>query len=292
MPSVPPFSRSEKVADYEGKCKPVVWKEHGVRSIDGTQIKLLEGAFSDAQPEQERQKIVVLYFQGNASSLPPRLPYLSRIMRSVKDQASDRVALTLVALSYRGFWTSSGRATQPGLELDAEAALEWVLQRYGEDHKIIIWGQSIGTGVANLAAARLCRNDPKQFKRISGLLLETPFVNMRALLLGMYPQKWLPYRYLSPFLRSTWESGKALEEIGNRRSGIRMMLLQAGNDEIVPEGQARILEKLCVAKGISVQRQVVSGALHQDIMTKSPGRVKIVDFICSFATESSRQARR
>lgn len=62
MPSVPPFSRSEKVSDYERQCSPIVWTEHDLKAADGTAIKLLEGtvgASSDLAPE-----VVVLYFQG------------------------------------------------------------------------------------------------------------------------------------------------------------------------------------------------------------------------------------
>ena len=284
MPSVPPFARSEKVADYAAQCKPVVWTEHEIRSIDGTRLKILEGKIPRPADTRGRNEVVVLYFQGNASSLPPRLLYLSQILKAAQTEFGDTrgAEVTLVALSYRGFWTSSGRASQAGLELDAEAALRWVLERYDTRSRVVIWGQSIGTGVATLAAARLCRTDRKEFDRIAGLLLETPFVDMRALLIALYPQKWLPYRYLAPFLLSTWESRKALEEIGDGRSNTKVLLLQAGSDEIVPDGQAGILEDSCLAKGVSVQRQVITGALHQDILMKSAGRRKIVDFIGSF----------
>lgn len=46
MPSVPPFSRSEQVADYASyasRYKPAVWKEHVVTAGDSVVIKLLEG---------------------------------------------------------------------------------------------------------------------------------------------------------------------------------------------------------------------------------------------------------
>jgi uncharacterized protein len=43
MPSVPLFSRSEKVEDYAVQCRPVVWREHDLRAADGVALKLLEG---------------------------------------------------------------------------------------------------------------------------------------------------------------------------------------------------------------------------------------------------------
>jgi uncharacterized protein len=74
--------------------------------------------------------VIVLYFQDNASSLPPRLPYLSAILKALQvpphGHTSEQIAHTIIALSYRGFWTSRGRATQQGIELDAQAALKWL----------------------------------------------------------------------------------------------------------------------------------------------------------------------
>ena len=64
MPSVPPFSRSEKVADYATQCKPVVWKEHAIKAADGVTIKLLEGTIQCSDAPREGLDVVVLYFQG------------------------------------------------------------------------------------------------------------------------------------------------------------------------------------------------------------------------------------
>jgi hypothetical protein len=64
MPSVPPFSRSEKVADYATQCKPVVWKEHAIKAADGVTIKLLEGTIQYSDAPCKGLDVVVLYFQG------------------------------------------------------------------------------------------------------------------------------------------------------------------------------------------------------------------------------------
>ena len=64
MPSIPPFSRSEKVSDYATQCRPVVWKEHAVKASDGVAIKLLEGTAEMAGSSNRAGHVVVLYFQG------------------------------------------------------------------------------------------------------------------------------------------------------------------------------------------------------------------------------------
>jgi len=64
MPSVPPFSRSEKVEDYANACKPVVWTEHDLRAADGTALKLLEGSIMVKDGLKQEEAVIVLYFQG------------------------------------------------------------------------------------------------------------------------------------------------------------------------------------------------------------------------------------
>ena len=190
--------------------------------------------------------------------------------------------IRLVALSYRGYWTSKGSPSQAGIELDTEAAISWVLEHFNSpDTKIVLWGQSIGAGVASLAAASLARSDPASFRRVSGLLLETPFVDLRAMLVALYPQKYLPYRYLTPFLMSIWDSKAALESIGSRQPPLQVSLLQAGNDEIVPDGQAAVLKEACSSQGMHVVHHIVPGALHQEVMMKPRGRKEIVAFLQS-----------
>ncbi len=206
MPSEPPFSRSEKVEDYAVQCRPVVWREHDLRAADGVALKLLEGSIGPAS--QFTKRVLVIYFQGNASSLPPRLPYLSAVLKALnasESVAPNQTAYTIFTLSYRGFWTSCGRATQPGIELDAQAALTWlsqnVLQGSHTDTKIVLWGQSIGPGVATTALATLLTQQSQHTKakppacqplKIHSLILETPFLSIRSMLVALYPQKFPP----------------------------------------------------------------------------------------------------
>ncbi|EXJ89828.1 hypothetical protein A1O3_02895 [Capronia epimyces CBS 606.96] len=282
MPSVPPFSRSEKVSDYARQCQPVVWTEHDLRAADNTKIKLLEGTIGVTADSKPRGHVVVLYFQGNASSLPPRLPYLSSILKTATNAQPGGKQYTIVALSYRGFWKSKGTPSQAGIELDVDATLNWVLTRYDPDRtRIVVWGQSIGAGAATVGLANLLRDGEDGLRRVSGLLLETPFVDLKAMLIGLYPQKFLPYRYLTPFLRSTWDSKSALQTIGKVKPNLKVLMLEAGDDEIVPRGQGAVLENICKKEGMAVDRKVVPGALHTEVLIKGQGRNHVVMFLQS-----------
>ncbi|KAF1988592.1 alpha/beta-hydrolase, partial [Aulographum hederae CBS 113979] len=295
MPSVPPFSRSEKIDDYKGACFGVDWEEVRIKSLDGTRISLCVGRetaseqMGNGQIERDGRRLVVLYLQGNASSLPPRLPGLSRVLREMTSVASKDghpdPDTTIIALSYRGYWSSRGRASQKGIILDAAAALSWI-QSHHPNSKLVIWGQSIGAGVATTAAARYLqqsRSTPEVTRPlpISGLILETPFLSIRSMLATLYPEKWLPYRYLYPFLWNHWDSEKALRAIAEARSGkdIPILLVPAGKDEVVPPEQADILERLVKDLGFKVDRKDAKGALHTEAMARGEGRKAVVGFL-------------
>ncbi|EON69440.1 hypothetical protein W97_08700 [Coniosporium apollinis CBS 100218] len=293
MPSVPPFSRREKMADYANICKPVHWEEKRIRSLDGTEVALCVGGI-EISADRSNKEVIVVYFQGNASSLPPRLPSLSNVLKALNHHAASqhpRTQYTIVALSYRGFWTSRGRASQKGIEQDASAALAWVQETYGglsRDMSLVLWGQSIGAGVATDAAARYLQQTQSSSKplNIRGLILETPFVSVRNMLVALYPQKWLPYRYLWPFLRNWWDSEAALRTIAERKQpgDMPILLVAASRDEVVPPDQADQLEKLCRELGLQVRRKDVPGALHTEAMAKREGQIAVVEFLNNVGT--------
>lgn len=67
MPNIPPFSRTETVEDYAGRCRPVQWKEDSLVTGDGVKLSLAIGDVPRAYEEEgemEEKDVVVLYFQG------------------------------------------------------------------------------------------------------------------------------------------------------------------------------------------------------------------------------------
>lgn len=302
MPSVPPFSRSEKLETYARECKPVRWREESIRSIDGTRLSLAVGECSTRDmtvssgrehPETKAidKHIVIVYFQGNASSLPPRTPMLSNTIQAVC-KGVHSVTVTLIAVSYRGFWTSSGRANQRGIEMDAEAAIRWahrlqqsLAENSGELPELVLWGQSIGAGVATQAAANLLKDKrlgDKHMGRSPGvdaLVLETPFTSVRNMLVGLYPQKWLPYRYLWPFLRSWWDNEQALQTIAKHQTSPKLLILNAENDEVVPHEHSEQLAQLASSLGFDIRKSSVKSALHHEVMLKGSGKAELAKFL-------------
>lgn len=187
--------------------------------------------------------------------------------------------------------------------MDAAAALQWIKRHsqasQNEEVPVIIWGQSIGAGVAtNLAA----EPSPSGIA-IMALILETPFLSVRAMLKTLYPQKWLPYRYLWPFLWNHLDSWKALglmrEKPGTKAPYV--LILEAGKDELVPFEHGELLEMRCRDLGLGVRKKAVRNALHTEVLVRQEGLLAVVEMIRDVAegahsmdetAESARDADR
>jgi len=195
----------------------------------------------------------------------------------------------LAALSYRGYWTSGGRPSQPGIEQDAQAFVEWAAETF-PSHELVLWGQSIGAGIAaNAIAAQSTKYSGRATPiRPAALILETPFVSIRRMLAALYPEKWVPYKYLWPFLRNWWDTEEALRDIAKVKDTVphTILLLSAKQDEVVPAEEVDYLEILCKRLDLRYQRQDVAGALHNDASSKNAGRKAIADFMKSIETDS------
>lgn len=221
--------------------------------------------------------------------MPPRLPFLSpvlRMLRTSPDDSEPPVRYQMVCCSYRGYWTSRGRPSEKGIAKDAQAALKWIRDDsekssspiIARNSSVVVWGQSIGAGVATRLASEASLHSDGLI--IDTLILETPFLSIKSMLETLYPQKWLPYRYLWPFLRNHLDTVKALRLFDqSKRASTKVLILDAGKDELVPRSHSDELEKTCDELGFDVKRQTVGGALHTEVMARQEGRFIVVETV-------------
>ncbi|KAL4878321.1 Alpha/Beta hydrolase protein [Aspergillus karnatakaensis] len=326
---LPPFSRSDRIDEYQGECRGVTWVEKTIRSGDGTKLVVCEGEV-DSVPTRKsigsaevgkmtkrtrkrtRKRVVVAYFQGNGGSTPMRLPLLSGVLRGIQEVEDTDVEYILAALSYRGYWKSSGRATQRGIELDAQSFLSWVRETYAApdtDLSVVLWGHSLGAAVASSAVAKaLSEGSAKSMITgggkdresttlpITGLVLEAPISSIKDMLISLYPQKWLPYRYLWPFSWNKWDVEASLREMAGYKAAANggsdngavtsrdssippIFLMSAEADEVIPLWVADRLEDTARSSGLEIQRLNVKGAMHIEGPLKVEGRRTLIDFI-------------
>ncbi len=91
----------------------------------------------------QRDLPLVLYFHGNAGALR---------YRADRFRALTGDGYGLVALSYRGYGGSTGSPSEAGMIADAQAAYAFAAARVPAE-RIVVFGESLGTGVAVALAA-------------------------------------------------------------------------------------------------------------------------------------------
>lgn len=71
MPFVPPFSRSERIKDYEAQCNPIKWEEKRIKAADGVEIALAVGSITGNRSEtmKKGKHVAIVYFQGSVPIL-------------------------------------------------------------------------------------------------------------------------------------------------------------------------------------------------------------------------------
>jgi fermentation-respiration switch protein FrsA (DUF1100 family) len=157
-------------------------------------------------------KKLVLYFPGNAGGLDLRADRFNWL-------TADGTGL--LALCYRGYGGSSGRPSEGGLIRDARAAYEFARARVPAN-RIVLFGESLGTGVAIALAAE---------QPPAGLILDAPFTS--AADVGANAYRFAPVRWL---LKDPFHSDRRI-----RRITAPLLVLHGELDRIVPIGFAERL---------------------------------------------------
>lgn len=173
-------------------------EEHVLTTADGEKVVVWHVPAKPGHP-------VVLYFQGNGD-------YLAGFFGRFREIISDGTGI--VALSYRGYAGSTGKPSEYGLLQDAAAAYAFTSARYGAD-RIVVWGFSLGTGVAVALAAE---------QPVSRLILEAPYSSVADVAASLFPI--FPVRLV---LRDPFRSD---ERIG--RVKVPLLIMHGAKDRAVP----------------------------------------------------------
>jgi uncharacterized protein len=155
---------------------------------------------------------VVLYFHGNRKNIERYAPFAVNFTRNNYE---------VWMIDYPGFGKSTGKRTEQIMYDDAATLYKMARARFSKD-SIVIYGKSIGTGVAaQLASVRDCKR----------IILETPYYSIDALMKHyafMYPVSWLA-RYHFP----TYSYFKKID--------VPITLFHGTKDEVIPYKQAKRL---------------------------------------------------
>ncbi len=148
----------------------------------------------------------ILFLHGNAGSLENRIHKINHF----KD-----MNVNFLIIAWRGFSGNEGKPTEKGLYEDARSAVRWLKSNGVKENNIIIYGESLGTGVATEIA---------QNKNFAGVILESPFTSMIDAGKDKYP--YLPVRLL---LKDKYESDKKIKNVKSP-----VLVMHGKVDNIVP----------------------------------------------------------
>ena len=136
-------------------------EEHVLATADGEKVIAWHVPAKPGHP-------VILYFHGNGD-------FLAGFFGRFRDLIADGTGI--VGLSYRGYAGSSGQPSEHGLLQDAASAYAFTTARYSPD-RIVVWGFSLGTGVAVALAAE---------QPVGKLILEAPYTSIADIAASAFP---------------------------------------------------------------------------------------------------------
>ena len=179
----------------------------------------------------------IIYCHGNAEDLG--------IVRSWCRHISRGLGVNVIAWDYPGYGYNGtlGKCSESSCYDDMAQVYSWCLQQGIPENRIILWGKSLGSGIAVHQAARLAAKK----KSVAGVILQSPFTS--AVRVVTNKLSWLPFL-----------------DIFNNVSKINVIqapiiLIHGNRDTVIDISHSReLLEKCRRARFIELP-----GANHNDI---------------------------
>ncbi|MSR64989.1 MAG: alpha/beta hydrolase [Verrucomicrobiae bacterium] len=155
----------------------------------------------------EGPRATILFFHGNAGNISHR---------SDKLQIFHDLKLNVCIIDYHGFGQSEGEPGEKETYLDADVAYGWLTQQKKIAPKqIIVWGESLGGGIATHLAAR---------SEVGGLVLESTYTTLPDV-----------GRAAFPFLPTKLIMATQYDSIGRiKRIHVPLLSLHSPSDEVIP----------------------------------------------------------
>ena len=213
----------------------------GLRTADGLTL------LAWWRPAREPERPVLVYFHGNAGHLG---------LRGHKLRPFLDAGFGVLLPAYRGFSGNPGAPTEEGLYADARAALEFVRAAGVPPQRTVLYGESLGTGVAVQMAIE---------RPVAAVVLEAPFSAIADVASARYP--FIPVRLL---LKDRFDSAS---KIGRIRAPV--LIFAGGRDRVVPERFARRLYEAAVDPK---ELRILPEATHLDFHEHGAPR-HVLDFL-------------
>lgn len=158
------------------------------------------------RPSESAGSPVLIHFHGNGGGMMGRLP----MYRALVENGAG-----LLAVGYPGYNGHGGKASESHFLDAAQAHYDWLIAQGYEPDRIVIAGQSLGTGVATWLASR---------NPAAGLILESAYTGMDDMAQRQFPV--LPAKWL------TLDRFRSLDRID--RINMPLSWIHGTADELIP----------------------------------------------------------
>ena len=148
----------------------------------------------------------LLIFHGNAGDLSNRIYKLNEL---------NKLDLNILLISWRGFSGNKGSPTEQNLYEDAETAIKWLNEKQVKNEQIILYGESLGTGVAVEMG--------KKFN-FNSIILESPFTSIEN-----SAKIYYPYLPVSLLLKDRYDSISKIKMVNSP-----ILIMHGEKDDVVP----------------------------------------------------------
>lgn len=157
-------------------------------------------------PATEEGHPTVILFHGNAGKMSGR---------AIKAAHFIEKGYGFLLVEYRGFGDNPGAPTEAGFYLDARAAIQFVKAQGVPENDIVLYGESIGTGVAVQMATEI---------QSRGLILEAPFKS--AVDIAKMRYYWLPVDFL---IKDRFDNFSKIKNVK-----MPLLIIHGDEDMVVP----------------------------------------------------------
>jgi uncharacterized protein len=185
-------------------------------------------------------KGVILYFHGRGGNL-------ATYWNEIPDDFLERDYDVLV-MDYRGFGKSEGQLSEKALLGDAEKLYNYAIQHYKPEN-IVIYGRSLGTGVATYVAS-------KHLSKM--LILEAPYFSIADLAYTKFP--FVPKIVLDLFLKYPLHTDEWIQDVNTQ-----IEIFHGTSDALIPYRNSEDLHNLAREKNPSVQLNTILNGTHNNL---------------------------
>lgn len=249
--------RLEQAGRSESEVQALTVRTHDGLELHGWHL-LAAGQVAITSADRERQwqssRPVVLFFPGNAGHRQYRLDDFEVL----NDLGAD-----VVAFDYRGYGENPGHPTEADIAADAWSIWKSLVEdRKVKPQRIVLFGESLGGGVATRLATELCQaGTPPR-----GLILRSTFASLADAGATHYP--WLPVHWL---LVDRFDSLRRIPQMT-----APLLMLHGELDQVVPFSHGKQLFDAAPARSASsIAKQFVAlpKADHNDVLLTERKRV-------------------